>query len=234
MNAVRATGGARTAPQARGFTLIELLMSVLLLGLLVVGAYSAIRTATKAAVSGEALISRTEKLRMAQQFLRRQLSQSLALPYGEPDFTTSQRKMFEGSRDELDFVSPMPGYLGHGGPYVQRLTFERTNNGTALVFRHAMANGFEPDKLDDPARKPVVLLEFIRQGRFQYRALDDTGKLGSWQSDWDKPGQMPLLVRIEIEFERGRGMDWPELVIPLMVDPSAVGAALEPSFFTGR
>lgn len=32
---------------------------------------------------------------------------------------------------------------------------------------------------------------------------------------------MPLLVRIRVEFERDTRQQWPELVVPLLVDPGA-------------
>ncbi len=219
--------------RARGFTLIEVLLSIMLLALLVSGAYACIRTATRATAAGQKEIERTEKLRMAQQFLRRQLSQTLAMPYGERTDANGQKPMFEGSRDELTFVSSMPGYLGHGGAYVQRLTIERGRKGYQLTFRHAIANGYKDDDLDDRDNKPVVLIENIRQARFEYRTIDDQGRLKEWEDRWDRPAQMPILVRITLEFERGDRMAWPELIVPLVVDPSAVGAALEPSFFSG-
>ena len=123
---------------ARGFTLVELLLATVLLALLVAGAWSGIRTATRAASSGEELIERTNRVRVAQEFLRRELTQSLALAY-EEEVGTGQRLMFGGERDQLTFVAPMPGYLGRGGPYVQQLSFVRvpvsvpSSNGTRAI-----------------------------------------------------------------------------------------------------
>lgn len=218
---------------ARGFTLVELLLATVLLALLVAGAWSGIRTATRAASSGEELIERTNRLRVAQEFLRRELTQSLALAY-EEEVGTGQRLMFGGERDQLTFVAPMPGYLGRGGPYVQQLSFVGGGGGRQLVFHHAMLNGYDArEESVEQRSEPVVLLDGIRSARFQYRAIDERGELGDWRDDWDKPGQLPLLVRIELEFERDANMTWPELVIPLMVDPTAATASGEPSFFSG-
>ena len=47
-----------------------------------------------------------------------------------------------------------------------------------------------------------------------------------------KPGPLPLLLRVQLDFERDAQMSWPELVVPLMVDAGAGSAAQEPSFFT--
>jgi general secretion pathway protein J len=218
---------------AHGFTLVELLLATVLLVLLVAGAWSGIRTATRAAASGEDLIERTNRVRVAQEFLRRELTQSLALAY-EEEAGTGQRLMFGGERDQLTFVAPMPGYLGRGGPYVQRLSFASGNGGRELVFHHVMLNGFDAREQSlERDSEPVVLLDRIRTARFQYRAIDERGQLGDWRDQWDKPGQLPLMVRVELEFERDANMIWPELVIPMMVDPSAATAASEPSFFSG-
>lgn len=213
--------GAPVAARARGFTLVELVVSLALLALLILGAHTAIRTSTQAVASGERLIDRTNKLRVTQELLRRQISQALALPV-EQRSGTNESIFLDGSRDELTWVSSMPGYLGRGGPYVQRISLERGPGGQSLVFRHAMLNGWDPDDgFDERRAPPVTLLEGIRDLRIEYRALDDSGRLGNWQDRWDKPFQMPLLVRIRVEFERDTRQQWPELVVPLLVDPGA-------------
>lgn len=204
-----------------GFTLIEVLLALVLLALLMGGAYGALRASTRAVQSGEALIDRTNKLRVAQEFLRREISQSMSLAVDQ-DRSTGEMYMLVGEPEQLTFVAPMPGYLGRGGAYVQRLTFEDRAGDLKLVFRHKLHNGFKPedDPLDDPDLEPVVLLEHIRDARFEYRALDDQGKLDDWQDEWDKAGRLPLLVRVSIEFEDDARMRWPEMVIPLMLDAS--------------
>jgi general secretion pathway protein J len=217
----------------RGFSLLEVLLALVLMGLLMAGALGGIRTATKSVERGEALIERTNKVRVAQEFLRRQVSNSLAMPF-EQKQTTGEPVLFRGESDELTFVSAMPGYMSRGGAYVQKLAFERGANGTQLVFRHALLNGFDPeDAFADAEREPVVLLEHIDRARFEYRALDDRGRLDDWRDTWDQPGRAPLLVRFDIEFERDSRLPWPELVVPLRIDPGAITTALDASFFMG-
>lgn len=229
----RAHPAPSIASRSHGFTLVEILLALVLLGLLMAGAFSGIRTATRSVERGEALIERTNKIRVAQEFLRRQIAHAMALPY-ENKRPTGEPVVFSASNDEMTFVAPMPGYLGHGGAYVQKLSLERGNNGTQLVFRHALLNGFDPDDaFADAEREPVILLEHIQRARFRFRAMDDRGKLGEWTDDWDQAGRSPLLVRVEIEFDRETQLAWPEMVVPLMIDPGAVVTALEPTFFMG-
>ena len=212
----------RRAIDRNGFTLIEVLLALTLLALLMAGAFASIHASTRAVDSGEKLIDRTNKLRVAQEFLRRELSQAQALVI-EQDPTTGETVLFEGDAETLRFVAPMPGYLGRGGPYVQQLSFEQQDGDLRLLFRHAMHNGYDADEepLEDPELVPVVLLEHIARARFEYRALDDTGKLDDWKDEWDKRGRMPLLVRISIEFEEHANQAWPEMVVPLMIDSAS-------------
>lgn len=214
-----------------GFSLVEMLLAVALLALLSTAAWGAMRTATRAVERGEALIERTNKLRVTQELLRRQISQAMAVPF-DRDTTDGRITNFVGERDRMMWVSPMPGYLGRGGSYVQEVALERDGFGDALKFRHAMLNGFELREgfPDEPG--PVVLLERITDLRIAYRGINAEGRLDDWVDEWDKGATLPLLVRFEVEFARGSGMHWPPLVIPVMVDPGAGGAALEPSFFT--
>lgn len=216
---------------ARGFTLVEVLMAIMLLALLSAGAWAAIRTATRAVERGEALVDRTNKVRVSQELLRRQISQALPIVV-ETDGPTGQPTHFIGERDRMRWVSAMPGYLGRGGPYVQEIALERGDNGYALRFRHALANGWDSREGFPETPGPVTLIERIDDVRIEYRGLDDQGKLGEWEDEWTDPGPMPLLVRVRVEFARGSQLEWPELVVPLMVDAGALGAALEPSFFT--
>ena len=215
---------------ARGFSLIEVLLAILLLAMLTAGAFAAIRTATHAVDRGEARIDSTNKVRVAQGFLRQQLSQALAITF-DRDAATGEITNFRGERDRVTWVSAMPGYLGHGGAYVQELSFERATNGLALVFRHAMLNGFDIQEGFPEQPGPVTLMEQISDAGFEFRGVDELGRLDDWRDLWDKRGPLPMLLRIKIEFERGSQHRWPDQVVALMVDAGAAASANEPSFF---
>jgi general secretion pathway protein J len=209
---------SRTVGQ-RGFTLLELLLALTLLALLMAAAMGGIRAATRAMHSGEAVIDRTNRLRVAQEFIRREVSRILPLAFGQEQ-GTGTNFVFQGEKDFMRFVAAMPGHLSRGGPYVQSLELARGRNGLQLLFTHQMLNGFDLEKLSSKDVEPVVLLDGIRAGRFQFRKFDDQGKLEDWDDDWEDPGTLPVMVRIELEMARDTQLVWPVMDIPLLLDMS--------------
>lgn len=215
--------------KARGFTLLEVVLAVLLLALLLAGSYGAVRTAVRSMHSGEAAIDRTNRLRVAQEFLRRQISRAMPLSFGR-DESTGTSFVFEGDHDFLRFVAPMPGHLSKGGPYVQTLSFSRSRGGgRQLVFDNAMLNGFDLENAGVD-NESVVLIDRIRDGHFEYRTLDEEGQLADWTDEWEDPSITPVMVRVVIEMDRDARITFPEMEIPLVLD---VGAVRRPMLRTG-
>lgn len=210
----------RMPARPRGFTLIELMLAILLLAVLLALAYGGIRSAVKSMHAGEALIDRVNRMRVAQEFIRHQVSRTLPLPFGQEE-ATGINFMFQGEGDFMRFVAPMPGYLSRGGSYVQTFELTNTRNGKQLLFFHSMLNGYDANRLrsDDP--DPVVLMDQIESGRFEYRKLDPDGKLDDWSDDWEDPSFTPMMVRIRLKMRPEALVDWPDMEIPLVLDAGA-------------
>ena len=221
----------------RGFTLLEVMLAIVLLALLFAGTFGAISAAVRAMRSGETAIDRTNRVRVAQEFARHQISRILPLAYGT-DEGTGTNYVFEGGADFMRFVAPMPGYLSKGGPYVQTLRFVGGRGGKELVFTDSMLNGFELDDDKSSAMEPVTLLDQIRDGKFEYRTLDDQGELTDWSDDWEDPSVTPVMVRIAISMRPEARVEFPDMEIPLMLDVGASrlgrpGSVLNPSGMGG-
>ncbi|HZY33317.1 MAG TPA: prepilin-type N-terminal cleavage/methylation domain-containing protein [Rhodanobacter sp.] len=204
--------------RAAGFTLLEVLAALVLLALLLVGVYSGIRTATHSVRSGTAAIERIDQVRSAQQFLRRELAQSLPQPishtdHGEPIY-------FEGSAREMRYVAPLPGYLGKLGPQLQRLQLvDDAHGGLRLELSLAL---LPPDgQPPQPLGEPQVLLDHIKTGSFNYRGVDQQGAALPWSPAWADGRLLPQLVRVELQLPGT--VDWPQLDVPLRVNPAQAG-----------
>lgn len=206
----------------RGFTLLEVMLATLLLAMLLAGTYGAIRTAVNSMHSGEAAIDRTNRLRVAQEFMRRQISRIMPLAF-EHDEHDGTNVVFEGTGKYMRFVAPMPGYLSRGGPYVQTLAFVGgRRGGQQLLFSSSMLNGFDPEvKAEDS--EPSVLLDDIEEGHFEYRTLDEEGEMTDWSDDWEDPSATPLMVRVVARMGRDSRVSFPDMEIPLLLDVSAGG-----------
>ncbi|MGA9421342.1 MAG: prepilin-type N-terminal cleavage/methylation domain-containing protein, partial [Rhodanobacteraceae bacterium] len=203
-----------------GFTLLEVMLATLLLALLLAGTFGAVRTTVKAMHSGEAVIDRTNRLRVAQEFIRHQVSRILPLAFGR-DESTGVNFMFEGEKDFMRFVAPMPGYLSKGGAYVQTLELAGGHGGRQLLFTDHMLNGFDLDKIKDSDMQPVVLLDQIQDGKFEYRTFDDDGNLGDWTDNWEDPSITPVMVRLHLDMQPAARVRFAEMDIPLMLDAGA-------------
>jgi len=190
-----------------GFTLIEMLLAVTLMAAILALVYGGMRATTRATLRGEQLIASTQSMRMTHQFISRQIHQMLPLHW---DGEAEDAVMFTGDTDSITWIGPMPGYLGFGGPQLQRLEIGNGEKGRELHFRHAILAEGEND-LD--TQDPIVLLEQVNDLQFEFLKADKEEKGASWQAGWEAAGELPLAVRMRLEFkDNGTGLVWPDLV----------------------
>jgi general secretion pathway protein J len=202
--------------RARGFSLMEVLAALALLTIVLLGVYSGISTASRIVRSGDQAIERMDDVRSAQNFLRNELAQALAIPFDETD--DGDPIVFSGTSHTLRYVAPMPGYLSKLGPQLQTISLvDDGRQGFRLEVTLAM---LPPDGgAPQPIGEPEVLLRGIRKGSISYRGMDDQNRPGDWQESWDDGRRTPSLVRIELDL--GGNVLFPTLVAPIRIDPSA-------------
>jgi general secretion pathway protein J len=209
----------RSPRREHGFTLIEVLGSLVLLSLLLLAVYGGIRAASQSVRSGQAAIERLDQIRSAQMFLRRELAQSMAMAFAKTD--KGENIYFLGDAHQMRFVAPLPGYLGKLGPQLQQIKLVPNDkgNGSRLEVSFAILppDGSDPKPLGDPE----VLMDNVREGSFSYRSPDSDDQPGTWGTDWSDGRAMPILVQINLQVDGNYG--WPNLEVPLRVDPSATG-----------
>lgn len=202
----------------RGFTLIEMLLAMGLVVILMTLIFGTVRMTIRATESGEAMVDRTNRVRITQEFLRRQINRAMPLIIST-NTSNGQTISFEGDASSLRWVGPMPGYLGSGGPYIQQLKLERARNGYELVYRFEMLNGFNAEKpRDKDDIDAVVLLDQIERGRFQFRSLNEQNLVTPWSTRWDNPSSIPVAVQIELDMSAASRLQFPRMDIPVMLD----------------
>ncbi len=202
-----------------GFTLVELLLAVVLMSILFGLAYGGLHAAGVSAQRGEILLVESGELRTAHQFVRRQLNQLLPLPYAVADDINPVRIVFDGDETHIQFVAPMPGYLGDGGPQVQLLELAGGSDDRVLQFSHALLQGFEQEDLHE--RDPIVLVEGVETASFEFLMAGINGDINTWVPSWNQREKLPLAVRLNLEFVQSERLRWPELVAGVRVDEQA-------------
>lgn len=208
----------------RGFTLVELLLAITLLSVLLGLAYGGFRASTRATDRGQDILEESSRLRLAHQFVHRQLNQMLPISFADPE-TDDLPVVFDGRPKTIRFVGPMPGYLGFGGPQVQELSIVSGENGEALVLSHALLQGFEESHLLE--REPIMLIDGIEQAEFSFQGRDEQGLPSTWQNSWDNTSILPLAVSLDVEFGENTHMEWPELVASVRIDGLAISQMLQ-------
>lgn len=216
--------GTRTRGRAGGFTLVEILLAITLLSILLGLAYGGFRAATRATDRGQDILAESSRLRLAHQFVHRQLNQVLPMSYSNEE-DGDLPVVFEGSSNSIRYVGPMPGYLGFGGPQVQELNIIGTDNGQALVLSHALLQGFEEANLH--ARAPIMLIDRIQDATFMFQGRDEQGEPAAWQNSWEQTGILPVAVSLQVDFDEQAHMEWPELIASVRIDGGAIVEMLQ-------
>lgn len=213
----RALASPRARRSQAGFTLVELLLAFSLMAVLLALAYGGLRAATRATTSGQAQLEDTGQVRVTHQFIRRQLNQLRPLPFDIQDGELQgEYVVFAGDSQRIQFVAPMPGYLGKGGPQVQSLEFVEGPRGRDLVFNHELLLAYDPGM--GMQNLPIILMEDLAGGHFEFLARDEQGELIGWSDSWPTPGELPVAVRLDISFEDDRVGNWPLMTTVVKVD----------------
>lgn len=208
--------------RARGFTLMEVLLATALMAAGMALAFTTLRTATGSVARAEQLAAQTEQTRSAQRFVRRQVSLALPLVYERNERTGFSRQM-RGEPGRLTFVGNMPVHLSRGGPHLQVLELvpddDRGREGYRLEFSYRLLIGEVVVEAED-ARPPVILVDGIADGVFEFRGMLADGEMSDWESGWEMPMQLPRLVRLNLQFVDERRF-WPPLAMALNLTESA-------------
>ncbi len=205
----------------QGFTLIEVIVVFTLLAMIMAMIFSGIDSGRRTAEKGEKRITAINEIRVIQGIIRHQLSRAMAIGVAESE--EGELLKFIGDEDSITFVSQMPGYLGDGGPHIQKLELVSGDGGKVLEYTHGIISNYDDEDemsgFDDA--EPIVLLENIKDGVFAFIELDEEGSPTDWISELENPTVMPLMVQLDLEMMADAKEKWPLLQVAVQLDASS-------------
>ncbi len=200
----------------RGFTLLELLVAITVFGLLSVMMYGGLSFGARAWERAGQADTRQSDVQLVQSLLRRTFAEIQPVEVGGPQ--QRLRLAFDGRRDGVVFVGPMPAHLGPGGHYLIGLEVEGAGRERALTLRWEIFREERPDlDFTDAAEREVLLLG-VRDLRLRYFGAEEAALSPQWRPEWRDDEALPRLIKAEIGFARGDRRLWPELIVALMTD----------------
>lgn len=186
----------RSRQAQSGFTLLEAMVALVVLGLVLALAASAMGAFGTARARVNMAADRAGQLALVGDVLRRQVSRALPLTHANGN---GDAYLLTASADRLTFPlvdTPLPG---RGGLTMATLMVRDGQ----LIWRQ--------ERVDRPSYE-TILAEGDFQFRLSYRG-DDPRQ--GWVEDWDQPRRWPRLVRLSIQ---AAGREMPAIIIPIRVD----------------
>lgn len=198
-----------------GFTLVEVLIGTTIFAMMLALLTSALFAMTRSARAGDARLTGIDDTRLVQAFLRRQLSEAVALTERMDE---KQHAFFEGQSDRLRFVGHLPAHRGGGGLQFLELRTEampageRDRDALDLVLYHRNAWPDVPfdARIDAADWAKQLLVERVERVHYRYFGNQDDEAPREWHDTWSNADQLPILIKLEIETSDAR--DWPSIV----------------------
>jgi general secretion pathway protein J len=187
----------------RGFTLLEILVSLVVLGLLVVGLTQGVRAGLALWQAQSRRVGETAEIDAAARTLRGLLNGIAAPPSSG---AAAGAAKFNGDQHRLSFIGELPTGLGTS----LRADIDLELAGKRLVLswtphRHEVSSS--------PPPKPIVteLIGGVYRFDLAYWGATAPDQPVGWQTRWDGP-QLPDLVRVRLGFAKGDRRRWPDLI----------------------
>lgn len=200
-----------------GFTLIEMVLAMVLLAAMLAMAWGGFAFALRAWEAGDTHGHRASDLRLAESFLRREISEIFPMRWKDP---MQLKFAFEGERERLRFVSVRPPGITAPGLALVGLELESGDDRSVnLVMRRAPPDDEAKDFAPLESGERTVLISGLRAAQFSYFGADNDVNEPRWLDSWPYEGRMPLMVRVRLTAADGAPM--PDLVARLMLAEEA-------------
>lgn len=214
-----------------GFTLLELLVAITVLGLLTGLLASGLGFGARVWERQRGHLELTSDLQIAQDVLRRTLSQAISLPTPADD--ADPPPSFVGTETSLEFLGPPPARSLTGGLFAYDVDVEGEEPAQRLVlhWRLRTPDGKPPKRHVTNAApgpeemlllgKEVVLLDRLASVEFSFFGSGENAANPTWSNSWRSADKLPGMVRVRVTFPPGDPRFWPDLLVaPKISAPS--------------
>ncbi len=197
-----------------GYTLAELLVALAIVAMIGAFMSGGLRFGTRVWERSKFETQGLEDVIAVQDALRGILTQ--AYPAKARSVTKSEQVAFDGARDEIRFLSPLPSQLGGGGNVPTRLFVERGRTSSTLKVDWCLsAKGWVDVNRRDCATE--TLIEDVAHAEFVYADAQATQRLSVWRSQ----RELPNLIEIKLTFAEGDERLWPDFSVKPLIDRPA-------------
>lgn len=208
---------------AAGFTLLELLVAMTVLGVLTGLLATGLSFGARIWEREQTQLEQWAEMQTVQDVLRRMVGE--AWPLNVPTVADKQGVAFVGSSNSIEFLGPPPAQSQAGGIYQYGL-FSRTGPyGASLVltWRLHSPDGMQRQggrrglaariRRQESGDHEVVLVDGVANMEFSYFGGGGDDIKPRWSNRWEDAAQLPLLVRMRVQFPAGDRRRWPDLVV---------------------
>ena len=187
-----------TRNKRSAFTLLEIMVALALFALVAAAIYSSWFAVMRGAQVGLASAAKIQRSRIAMQTIEEALSSARSFDADNQYYTFIGEN---GAEATLSFVSRLSDSFPRSGKFgdfnVRRVTFALEpgpQNGKQLVLRQ---NPILMDLDQDEKEHPVVIAKEVKG--FELEFWD--GKAEDWLDEWTQTNQLPLMVKVVLQFQ---------------------------------
>ncbi|MCK5665767.1 MAG: prepilin-type N-terminal cleavage/methylation domain-containing protein [Thiotrichaceae bacterium] len=191
----------------RGFTLIEVLIAMSLMSIMMLLLFASLRISARNWDAGEKRIDEISQMAAVQNFFQRHLSS--VRPELNEISEGDLELAFKGDAKRLEFVASLPSSAARLG--LQIFTVKLTNEDDAKAIVVGIEPFYPTADGEEWKKEEVILVNEVNTIKFSYFGNFEQDDEPEWHESWREQHVLPLLIKVEIEFENG--IYWPAMIV---------------------